>query len=323
MKGKNVLVTGGTGFVGSHIVEALLSQGANVFVTYRSFDTKTYFFFKGLDKKSVMDICDLKDKERVFDIISKREIDYIFHIAAQPIIDVAYNNPYETLVSNIVGAINVLEASRLSKNVKGILVFTSDKAYGKHDQIPYKESNQLKGDHPYDCSKSCEDLIAQMYHKTYNLPVVIVRSGNIFGPGDLNFNRIIPGALQSILLNQTLNIRSDGKMIREYVYVKEVAKACISLMESLDKTKGEAFNLGSSNIFNVLEVVEQIEKITGNKINKEILNIAKNEIPKQHLDYSKIKNTIGWNHETDFASAVNETFKWYQEFYKGANKNGN
>ena len=314
MKGKNILVTGGTGFIGSHVVEKLLDEGANVFVTYRSKNPNKYFYKQGFDKKTTTLLCELKNKERVANIVSSCEIDYIFHLGAQPIVPVAYVYPYETLISNIVGTINILEVAKSCENVKGVLVFTSDKAYGKHEKVPYNETYELKGDHPYDCSKSCADLIAQMYYKTYNIPLVIVRSGNIFGPGDLNFNRIIPGAIKSILDGNNLKIRSDGKFIRDYLYVKDVADACVSLMKNLNKVKGEAFNIGSENTFNVLEVLDNIETILGEKIEREILNIAKNEIPKQSLNYDKIKNIIGWDNKFDFHTAIKETFNWYKKY---------
>lgn len=312
MKGKNVLVTGGTGFIASHLVELLVKEGANIFVTYRSLDHRQYFFTQGLDKKAVMANCELKNKERVMNLVSDYEIDYIFHLAAQPLVTVAYTYPYETLMSNIIGTINILEAARSCPHVKGTLVFTSDKAYGKHEKLPYDEFSPLKGDHPYDCSKSCADLIAQTYYKTYALPIIIVRAGNIFGPGDLNFNRIIPGALQCLLKNEPLQIRSDGKFIRAYLYVKDAVNACLKLMQNLEKVKGEAFNIGSENIFSVLEVVSNIERVLNTKIETRILNITKNEIPKQYLDYQKIKNTIGWKNEIDFPSAIKETFEWYK-----------
>ncbi len=316
MKGANVLVTGGIGFAGSHVVETLLEEGANVIVTYRAINPKQYFMLKKLNEKVCMAICDLKDKERVFDVISKYEIDYIFHLAAQPIVPIAYINPYETLSTNIMGTVNVLEAARHCKRVKGIIVFSSDKAYGVHENLPYKESYALKGSHPYDCSKSCTDLIAQMYYKTYKLPVVIARCGNMFGPGDLNFNRIIPGAMKAIILDETLEIRSDGKLVREYVYVKDVARGCVLLAKNIEKIKGEIFNFGSENVYSVLDLLEKIENVTGRQIKTKILNIAKNEIPNQYLDYSKIKKELGWKNEVEFGAAIKETFEWYEKLFR-------
>ncbi|MEK6875326.1 MAG: NAD-dependent epimerase/dehydratase family protein [Nanoarchaeota archaeon] len=312
MKNKNILVTGGTGFLGGHLVRELIDMGANVFVTYRLINSKRYFFNENLEKNCTLLICDTKDKERIMNVISSYKIDYIFHLAAQPLVEVAYNHPYETLLTNILGTINILEASRNYKNIKGIVVFTSDKAYGNQEILPYYESSPLRGSHPYDCSKSCSDLISQMYYKTYNLPITIVRAGNMFGPGDLNFDRIVPGAIKSILKKEPLEIRSDGSMIRDYVYVKDVVRACIMLMQNIEKTQGEAFNIGAKNVYTVLELLEKIEKIIGVKIEKNILNICKNEIPKQYLSYEKIKNFIGWENSYDLDSAIKETFSWYQ-----------
>lgn len=313
MRGANILVTGGTGFAGSHLVEKLLEEGANVIVTYRAINPKHYFMLKKLNENVCMAICDLKDKERVLDVMSKYEIDYIFHLAAQPIVPVAYINPYETLSTNIMGTVNVLEAARQCKRIKGIIVFSSDKAYGISNKLPYKENYPLKGEHPYDCSKSCTDLISQMYYKTYGLPIVVTRCGNMFGPGDLNFNRIIPGAMKAMILEQTLEIRSDGKLVREYVYVKDVAQGCVMLAKDIEKAKGDAFNFGSENIYSVLDLLNEIEKNLGRKIKISILNTAKNEIPDQYLDYSKIKKTFGWKNEVSFGAAIKETFEWYEK----------
>jgi len=260
-KGKNVLVTGGSGLVGSHIVEELLKNKANVVTIIRSKNPNSYFFTEGLDKSTVIAIGDLKDYKRAYDIISKYEIEYIFHVGAQAIVPTGLKNPVETFETNINGTVNVLEAARLCNGVKSIVVASSDKAYGTSDKLPYTEDMPLEGDFPYDVSKSCTDLIAQSYFKTYKMPITIARFGNIYGPGDLNFDRIIPGTIYAALLKETLKIRSDGKMIREYLYVKDVAEGYLMLCENINKSKGEAFNLSSGLKLSVLEVVKKISKI--------------------------------------------------------------
>ena len=181
------------------------------------------------------------------------------------------------------GTVNILESARLCNSVKGIVVASSDKAYGISKELPYTEETPLKGTFPYDVSKSCTDLVAQSYFKTYGIPTAIARFGNIYGPGDLNFNRIIPGAIKSALLDETLDIRSDGKMIREYLYVKDVVDGYLMLCENINKSKGEAFNLSSGLKLSVIEVLERISEIIDKKINYNILDIAKNEIYEQHL----------------------------------------
>ncbi|MBU0671004.1 NAD-dependent epimerase/dehydratase family protein, partial [Patescibacteria group bacterium] len=274
----NILVTGGTGLVGSHLIEALLPHSPHKIVsTIRTWDPFSYFFMKGLDKQVILAQADIRDYHRLVDIVCKHEIDVIFHLAAQPIVDSAYSFPQQTISSNINGTTNILEAARISPKIKAVVVASSDKAYGQSDELPYKEDTKLEGLHPYDASKSATDLLARSYFKTYNLPVTVTRFGNIFGPGDDNFNRIIPGLIKALIHNETFDIRSDGKMIREYLFVKDVAAGYIKLAEQIDKAQGEAFNFGSSHVFSVLEIVEKVIEAYGNKVEINILNEAKNE----------------------------------------------
>lgn len=308
---KNILVTGGTGLVGGHLTEKLINKGANIYLTYRSFNPKSYFASKNLNNKVVSAIADINDYSRILDIVSKYEIDYIFHMAAQPIVGTAFVNPYETLKTNIMGTVNVLEAARLCKKVKGVVVASSDKAYGKKcDKAT--ETEPLAGDHPYDASKSCTDLIAQTYYKTYGLSVAISRFGNIYGSGDLNNNRIIPGIMNSIISGKELEIRSDGKFIRDYVYVKDVVDGYILLMENIDKVKGEAFNFSTGYNFTVLELIMKISVILGQECKFNILNNQNNEIPSQSLDFSKIQRILNWESQYTFEEGVKETFDWYK-----------
>jgi len=313
---KNVLVTGGTGLIGGHLVESLLKKGSNIIVPYIELNSKSYFWLNKLQDEVNMVQCDIKDTAKVFDIVSKYEIDIIFHLAAQPLVPIAYINPEETLKTNIVGTISVLEAARKCPRVKAIIVASSDKAYGVNKNLPYTEDMPLQGKQPYDVSKSCADLIAQSYYVTYDLPVAITRFGNIYGPGDLNMNRIIPGAIKAAMTGETLVIRSDGKMIREYIYVKDVVKGYIILAENIDSVKGEAFNLSSGIRMSVLDVVNTISEIYGTKIEVDIQNTAKAEIPKQYLSYEKVKKAVGWVPTADIEAALKHTIEWY----KGAKK---
>ena len=316
-KGRNVLVTGGNGLVGSHIVEELIKNNANVIVLIRSKNPKSYFFTNGLDKKTILAIGDLKDFKRVHDVISKYEIEYIFHVGAQPIVPTAIINPVETFETNINGTINVLESARSCKSVKGIIVASSDKAYGTSKELPYTEETALKGEFPYDVSKSCTDLLAQSYFKTYGLPLTIARFGNIYGAGDLNFNRIIPGTIKAGILNETLDIRSDGKMVREYLYVKDVADGYLMLCENINKSNGEAFNLSSGLKLSVIEVIEMISKIMGKKVKYKILNVAKNEIYEQYLSTEKIERFFDWHTKYSFEEGIKETIEWYEKILTG------
>ncbi len=315
LTGKNVLITGASGLVGSHLVEEVLKlQPATVVALSRSRDPKSYFVRSGLESKVTLAYGDLKDKERIFDIVTKYEISHIFHIAAQPIVATAYINPYETLSSNIMGTIHVLEAARLSPMVKSVVVASSDKAYGK-DCVRAEEGHELRGDHPYDVSKSCTDLITQTYAKTYNVPVAISRCGNIFGPGDMNFNRIVPGALKAAIQGETLAIRSNGEFVRDYVYVKDVVAGYILLAEKMDTIRGEAFNFSTGGNYSVIKLVEAIGTVLGKKIPYTIVNNQKNEIVEQSLNYAKAVDKLGWKSVTSFEQAMQETYDWYKKYF--------
>ena len=315
LKNANILVTGGTGFVGSHLVEALLEEDANVFTTFLDLDPSSYFATKKLDEKTVMVQADVEDFEKLYDIVTKYDIEFIFHLAAQALVEPAYYNPRRTLRSNILGTINVLESAKLYPKIKAVIVASSDKAYGKLKKRKYTESDALKGDHPYEVSKSAADLIAYSYFKTYNLPVVITRFGNIYGEGDLNFSRIIPGTLKAIIENDTLQIRSNGKFVRDYIYVKDVINGYLLLAKNIDKAKGEAFNFGSKESLSVLKVVKLIAKLTDSEVKYKILDIEKNEIPYQSLDYKKINKMFSWEPQSSVTSTMNNIEKWYKTYY--------
>lgn len=316
IKGLNILVTGATGFIGSHLAERLLAEKPeNIVCIYRENNPKSYFQTKKISEKVTLASCDIKDFRRILDVMTKYEIDIVFHLAAQAIVGIAYRNPKETLESNILGTANILEACRMKGDLKAIVVASSDKAYGKTTDLPYDEQTPLAGDHPYDVSKSAADLISQAYFKTYSLPATVARFGNVFGPGDLNFNRIMPGIFKAIIEKRNLLVRSDGKMIREYIYVKDVVDGYLKLAQNINKTKGEAFNFGSKNIFSVLEVIKKIEQILKIKVKYKILNIAKNEIPKQYLNWTKAKKMLEWQPQTNFQTGIKESFKWYRAFY--------
>lgn len=312
LKNKNVLVTGGTGLVGSHLVEELVNMGANVVVLFRESNPKSYFVSENLAQKIVLCNGDLKSFQRVFDVMVKHEIEYVFHIGAQAIVTTAYHNPLETFETNVMGTLNVMESARLYGRTKAIIVASSDKAYGRTTE-KYTEDFPLKGDHPYDCSKSCTDLIANTYFKTYGLPVAIARFGNIYGEGDLNFNRIIPGLMDSLIGNRQFEIRSDGKMVRDYVYVKDVVEGYLLLAKNIDKIAGEAFNFSSEDNLSVLDLILKVESILGTKVDYKILNIAKNEIPFQMLDYSKAKRILNWLPRNNLETVVPKIYEWYKQ----------
>ncbi|MCD6500934.1 GDP-mannose 4,6-dehydratase [bacterium] len=311
IKYQTVLVTGGAGFIGSHLTDKLVEQGYDVAVI----DNLSSGEEENLNPKAKFYKIDVRDK-KILQILKKEKIESVFHLAARPLVEKVYNNPFEAFEINIMGTVNILESCRLKGDLKSIVVVSSDKAYGKNKNLPYKETTPLGGDHPYEVSKAAADLIAQSYFKTYNLPVAVARFSNTFGPRDYNFGRIIPGIFEAIIKNKELLIRSDGKMIREYTFVEDIVDGCIKLAENIDKTKGKVFNFGSKNVFSVLEVVKKIEEILNKKIKYKILNVAKNEIPEQYLDWSKAKKILNWQPKTSFEEGIKKTFDWYQKLWE-------
>jgi len=318
MQHKTILVTGGTGFVGSHLVEELIKQGDRVITTYQSLDPRSYFSTQSLADKVVMTPVDIVNFNRLFGIITKWEVNFIYHLAAQPLVDAAYYHPTRTLDTNIRGTINVLESARRYPYIKGVVFASSDKAYGKmarYQSAPgkYVESDPLQGNHPYEVSKSAADLIVNSYFKTYAVPVVTTRFGNIYGEGDLNFSRIIPGIMASVIDNTPLDIRSDGTFVRDYLYVKDVVRGYLLLAQHLDTVVGQAFNFGSNDTLSVLDLIAQIEKVLGKKVQKNILNQAKNEIPYQSLNFDKIQSAIGWEPKYSIQSTAQGIYQWYSQ----------
>ena len=313
LKTKNVLVTGGAGFVGGHLVEELVKQKTNVIVADINLDKRSYLFSQNLHKKSKVINLDICDYKKLLALINKYHIDFIFHLAAQALVDEAYKRPKKTLDNNISSTINVLEVTRTNPKIKGVIVASSDKAYGDLHKKKYIESDPLFGDHPYEVSKSATDLISTSYFRTYGTPVVVTRFGNIYGEGDLNFSRIIPGIMNAIVKNEVLEVRSDGKYTRDYLYVKDVVNGYLLLAKNIERVKGEAFNFGSDDTLSVLEVIKLVEKTLNKKINYKILNTAKSEIPYQSLDYSKIRRVISWQPKYSIKSTVKNILKYYQQ----------
>ncbi len=314
---KNVFVTGSTGLLGPYLINELLRQGANVFALVRDFVPNSQFFSDGLDKKVNVIVGDLLDPNLLQRVLNEFDINTVFHLGAQAIVGTANRSPISTFRSNIEGSWNLLEACRLSPWVKKIVVASSDKAYGAQENLPYKEDAPMRGRHPYDVSKSCTDLLAQSYFHTYKLPVCVTRCGNFFGGGDLHFNRIIPGTIQSILKGQRPVIRSNGLFVRDYIYVKDVVDAYLTLAQSMDDDKiiGQCFNFSTDTPFNVIQLVDLIlEQMHLAHLTPIIQNQASNEIPEQHLCSEKARNILGWQAKWGVKAGLLETIEWYKNF---------
>lgn len=313
-----VLVTGCTGLLGSWLTRALLASGASVVGLIRDWVPESELFHSGLDKQIRIargDVCDQAAMERV---LGEYEIDTVFHLAAQTIVGIANRNPVSTFESNIKGTWAVLEACRRSPLVKQIIVASSDKAYGTHEQLPYAEDAPLQGRHPYDVSKSCADLIAQSYAASYGLPVCVTRCGNLYGGGDLNWNRIVPGTIRSVLRGEHPIIRSDGSFIRDYFYVEDGADAYLTLAEQLATKReltGEAFNFGNDAKLSVLELVQMILRLAGREdLTPDVRNEAQNEIPHQYLDTAKARRMLAWQPQFGLEEGLRRTIAWYRNF---------
>lgn len=312
-------VTGGTGLVGSWLVKRLLEAGADVVCLVRDWVPQSEVVRKGwIEQVKVVrgDICDRDLQERV---LGEYEIDTVIHLAAQTIVTIANRNPISTFETNIAGTWNLLEACRRSPRVRQVVIASSDKAYGDQEVLPYSEETPLRGQHPYDVSKSAADLIAGMYAKSYNLPVAITRCGNFYGGGDLNWNRIIPGTIRAILRGQRPVIRSDGSYIRDYFYVEDGAAAYMLLAEALAKSpelKGQAFNFSNEIQVTVSEIVEQILKLMRSELNAEIRNEVTNEIHHQYLSAQKARALLEWHPLFTLEDGLQKTIDWYEDFFE-------
>ncbi len=313
-----VLVTGATGLLGSWLTKALLDRGAFVVTLIRDWIPENELFRSGMLGRVCVVRGDVCDRETVERALGEYEIDTVFHLAAQTIVGIANRNPISTFESNIRGTWSVLEACRRSPTVKQIVVASSDKAYGSHERLPYSETAALQGRHPYDVSKSCADLIAQSYAVTYGLPVCVTRCGNLYGGGDLNWNRIVPGTIRSALDGKRPIIRSDGSYIRDYFYVEDGALAYLALAEQMAASRelaGEAFNFSNEIQVTVLEVARMILRLTGREdLELDVLGEAQNEITHQYLDATKAREALGWRPEFTLEEGLAKTIAWYREF---------
>lgn len=314
---RRVLVTGSTGLLGGWLTEWLLDAGADVVALIRDTVPRSNFYRCGLDKRAVTVRGQLEHYHVIERTLNEYEIEVVFHLAAQTIVGIANQNPLSTFSANIQGAWNVLEAARHARHVKAIVQASSDKAYGTHKVLPYTEDAPLIGRHPYDVSKSCADLIAQSYATTYRLPVAITRCGNFYGGGDLNFNRIVPGTLRSIFDRERPIIRSDGTLIRDYLYVKDGVGAYVLTAERLlaGQGVGEAYNFSNETQVTVRELVDLICRIAGaGDLEPVVLSDAPHEIAHQYLSAQKARRQLGWSPSYTLEEGLSETVQWYRTY---------
>ena len=316
-KKKNVLVTGGDGFIVGWLAKTLIEKGARVLVLVR--DVREVSALKVLDIEAQVTqvFGDLVDNEFLTRVLNEYSVDTVFHLAAQTLVQTAHRSPVSTFESNIKGTWQLMEACRQTKTIQRIVVASSDKAYGVQAKLPYTEESPLLGLYPYDASKACADILSRSYAASYNLPVVVTRNANTYGGGDLNFSRIIPDAICSILEGREFEIRSDGTPVRDYLYVKDAVSAYLCLAEQMEReeVRGQAFNFGTEAPVSVVELFRLIAKLCKKPaVKPKILGTAKNEIDRQYLSSKKAIKTLGWRAGYTLEEGLIETIEWYKDY---------
>jgi CDP-glucose 4,6-dehydratase len=312
-----VLVTGCTGVLGSWLTIALVDAGAAVIGLIRDEVPFSHLCRSGYQDRIRAVRGDVTNYELVERVLNEYEIETVFHLAAQTIVPIANRAPLSTFETNIKGTWTLLEAARRAPRTGRIIVASSDKAYGVHEELPYTEDAALLGCHPYDVSKACADRIARTYAVTYELPVAVTRCANLYGGGDLNWSRLIPGTIRCVLRGRPPVIRSDGTLIRDYLYIPDAVVGYLRLAECLDRphVAGEAFNFGMNDPKSVLEVVQTIIDVSDQpSLEPQVLGEAKNEIQAQYLDSSKAKRVLDWTPQYSMQEGLRETLAWYREF---------
>ena len=314
---RNVFVTGATGLLGSSLIEELIARGANVVCLIRDWVPGSRLIESRNVARTRVVRGELEDLTTIIRALNEYEIDTVFHLGAQTIVGAASRSPLSTFESNIRGTWNLLEACRICPRlIQRIVIASSDKAYGAHPDLPYTEDTPLQGRFPYDVSKSCADLISLSYHATYRLPLAVTRCGNLYGGGDLNFNRLIPGTIRSVLLGEPPIIRSDGTFVRDYFYVRDAVNAYLQLAERLpgEAFMGEAFNFGTETPMSVVELVDRILVLMDRPdLKPRILNEVTHEIPHQYLDCAKARQLMDWKPEFTMDEGLREAVDWYRQ----------
>ena len=315
---RSVLVTGATGLLGSWLTRHLVDEGANVVCLVRDWVPQSEFIRSGVMGSVSTVRGDIVDQPLLERMIGEYEVEVVFHLAAQTIVGIANRNPVSTFSANIEGTWTLLEACRRSPKVASIVVASSDKAYGDQTVLPYTESMPLQGRHPYDVSKSCADLIAQSYATTYGLAVAITRCGNFYGGGDLNWNRVVPGTIRSILRDETPIVRSDGQFVRDYFYIEDAAAAYMLLAEHLSrdpKLRGTAFNFSNESQISVLEIVKLLSVKMRYAKQPKVLNEVSNEIRHQYLSAERARTLLKWKPQFTLDEGLDRTIAWYRTFF--------
>jgi CDP-glucose 4,6-dehydratase len=316
---RRVLITGATGIVGSWLTRRLVEEGAYVVALVRDDDPRSELYRSGTAGKISIVTGALEDYATIERAINEHEADVVFHLGAQTIVGTALRAPLATFESNIRGSYNLLEACRrLSSIVKAVVVASSDKAYGDSPQLPYVETMPPLGRHPYDVSKSCTDLLSMTYAHTYETPVAVARCGNIYGGGDLNWSRIVPGTIRSAFRDERPVLRSDGTLIRDYIFVDDVVSGYLTLADAVlaGREVGEAFNFSTGSRLTAMQIMRATLSAAGSTLEPVVANTAKAEILNQYLDSSKAADRLGWKPSFELEKGLARTVAWYRDFFR-------
>jgi CDP-glucose 4,6-dehydratase len=316
--GTSVLVTGGQGFVGSWLAERLLEEGARVVVPRRDAEPESRFSRDGIEERCTVALCDLADHDSLVRVLNEHEVRAVFHLAAQTIVATANRSPLSTFEANVRGTYNLLEACRELDSVERLVVASSDKAYGAQDELPYREGSPLRAVHPYDVSKACADLIARSYAASYRLPVAVTRLANVYGPGDLNWSRIVPDTARALARGERPVIRSDGSPERDYLYVDDAIEAYLAVAASLDRQElwGRAWNAGSDEPVSVLELVGRLIEVSDRELEPDVRGrgTPAGEIDRQWLDSTVIRRELGWERRVELDEGLRRSWEWYRRW---------
>lgn len=317
-----VLITGANGFLGGWLARALVQRGARVVALVRDGVAAGGLRLMGIENSAVQIHGDLADYHLIERILNEYEVHTCFHLAAQAIVGAANRSPLSTFESNIRGTWHLLEACRVTRTVQSIVVASSDKAYGKHDELPYVEDFSLDGIYPYDTSKACAEMLARSYYHTYDLPVSITRCANLYGGGDLNFSRIVPDTIRAILHDRNPVIRSDGTFVRDYLYVADAVEAYLTLAEqhAAAQVRGQAFNLGTGRPISVRQLVESLIAVSGrcHLVPNILGQPIHGEIKRQYLSSEKARALLGWQAAHSLEEGLAEAIAWYADYFAQA-----
>ncbi|MGH2848191.1 MAG: NAD-dependent epimerase/dehydratase family protein [Thermoleophilaceae bacterium] len=317
----NVLVTGAQGFVGSWLAERLLSGGRGVVALRRDVDPASRFRTEGIEERCTLALADLTDHDALVRVLNEHEVSDVFHLGAQTIVGNANRSPLGTWEANVRGTYTLLEACRSLGSVRRVVVASSDKAYGEQDELPYREDLALRPRYPYDVSKACADLIARSYAHTFDLRVAVTRLANVYGPGDINWSRIVPDTARALARGERPVVRSDGTPERDYLYVEDAVNAYLAVGASLDRPElsGRAWNAGWGRGVPVLEVVRTLVAASGRPLEPDVRGqgTPHAEIDRQYLDSSAIRSELGWEPKWELERGLAASWEWYERHLSG------